>query len=502
MVFNIVGDIRILKHNEAQLVVDSEDQGIIREIYEYYTFYAEGYKFSPAYRNKYWDGKIRIYHLKDQRLPYGLLKQTYEFAQSRGYTIDLEDDVKHEWPERKDVEDYISNLSISIGSKFISPRDYQLDACIHAISHKKCILLSPTGSGKSLIIYIMGRYFLDNHPGKILIVVPTTSLVAQMSKDFDNYSNQDPTFDGENDIHQIYSGKEKFNIQSPIVITTWQSAIKLPTDWFSQFGMVIGDEAHTFKAKSLTTIMNRLTNAHYRIGTTGTLDNALVNKLVLEGNFGPQYKVTTTKDLMENDTLAQLNIKCLVLKYKDELRKNAKSFKYQEEIGFIVSHEKRNNFIVNLTCDQEGNTLVLYNLVEKHGKPLYDLFINRVGKERKVFFVSGAVNAEERERIREITENEKNAIIVASSGTFSTGINIVNLNNIVFASPTKSQIRVLQSIGRGLRKTDDGKPTTVFDISDDLSWKRKKNYTLNHAIERIKIYAKEKFKVETYEVPI
>ena len=140
--------------------------------------------------------------------------------------------------------------------------------------------------------------------------------------------------------------------------------------------------------------------------------------------------------------------------------------------------------------------------MEKHGKPLYELFLKKVEKKRKVFFVSGSVNAEERERIREITEKEKNAIIVASSGTFSTGINLVNLNNIVFASPTKSQIRVLQSIGRGLRKTADSKPTTVFDISDDLSWKKKKNYTLNHAIERNKIYSKEKFQTKIYEVPL
>jgi superfamily II DNA or RNA helicase len=323
-----------------------------------------------------------------------------------------------------------------------------------------------------------------------------------MSKDFANYSALDDTFDAESEIHQIYSGKEKFNFDASVVITTWQSAIKLPSQWFFQYGMVIGDEAHTFKAKSLTTIMNRLVNADYRIGTTGTLDNAIVNQLVLEGNFGPQYKVTTTKKLIDSDTLAQLSIKCLVLKYPDESRKIVKSFKYQDEIDYIVSYEKRNKFIVNLTCDQKGNSLVLYNLVQKHGKPLYELFQDKVKGKRKVFFVSGAVNAEERERIREITEKEKNAIIVASVGTFSTGINIVNLNNIVFASPTKSQIRVLQSIGRGLRKTTDGKPTTVFDIADDLSWKSKKNYTLNHAIERIKIYAKEKFQTKTYEVPI
>ena len=496
--------LKVSKENEAKLIIESEDSGILRELYEYYTFFADGYKFMPAYRNKFWDGKIRLFDLRTQQLPYGLLTQTLDFATERRYDINVDESIRFSWPEKDDLKKYIEESHISINGKSINPRDYQLDAFIHAARHKRCILLSPTGSGKSLIIYLLVRYFLDNsNKGLIsLIVVPTTSLVAQMSKDFANYSALDDTFDAETEIHQIYSGKEKFNFDASVVITTWQSAIKLPPQWFFQYGMVIGDEAHTFKAKSLTTIMNRLVNADYRIGTTGTLDNAMVNQLVLEGNFGPQYKVTSTKELIDSDTLAQLNIKCLVLKYPDESRKIVKPFKYPDEIDYIVSYEKRNKFIVNLTCDQSGNSLVLYNLVQKHGKPLYELFQNKVKGKRKVFFVSGAVNAEERERIREITEKEKNAIIVASVGTFSTGINIVNLNNIVFASPTKSQIRVLQSIGRGLRKTTDGKPTTVFDIADDLSWKSKKNYTLNHAIERIKIYAKEKFQTKTYEVPI
>lgn len=496
--------IKISKHNEAKLIVESEDSGILRELYEYYTFFAEGYRFMPSYRNKIWDGKIRIFDLRTQQLPYGLLKQTYEFAKERGYAISLDPTVKHEWPSKEDVTKYISELPLSVNGKVITPRDYQIYASIHAIRNKRSILLSPTGSGKSLIIYMLIRYFLahSNKNLPVLVVVPTTSLVAQMAKDFENYSKNDKCFVAEKEVHQIYSGKEKFKFVASIVITTWQSAIRLPSKWFLQYGMVIGDEAHTFKAKSLTRIMNRLVNADYRIGTTGTLDNSMVNQLVLEGNFGPLCKVTSTKKLMDTDTLAQLNIKCLVLKYPDESRKIVKAMKYSDEIDYIVNYEKRNNFIVNLTCDQSGNSLVLYNLVQKHGKPLYEMFQNKVKKGRKVFFVSGAVNAEERERIREITENEKNAIIVASVGTFSTGINIVNINNIVFASPTKSQIRVLQSIGRGLRRTDDGKPTSVFDIADDLSWKKKRNYTLNHAIERIKIYAREKFQTKTYEVPI
>lgn len=493
------------KKDESKVLLRSDDSGILMELSEYFTFYAEGYKFMPAYRNKLWDGKIRLFDSRSQTIPYGLMKRVAEFCYERGYKLVYDETLKnHSFYEREDLEKFINESTISLKDKLIKPRDYQLDAIIHGIQNKRAILISPTGSGKSLIIYMMMRHYLSHEMDKkVLVVVPTTSLVEQMYKDFESYSWQDESFDVEDDVHRIYSGKEKINFEASVVITTWQSAIKLPLSWFSGYGMVIGDEAHTFKAKSLTTIMNRLVNAGFRIGTTGTIDDAISNKMTLEGNFGPVYKVTTTKELIDADTLAQLTIQCLVLKYSDEERKACKGLKYQDEIDHIVGHEKRNRFIVNLTCDQQGNSLVLYNLVEKHGKPLYNAFVEKLkGTGRKVFFVSGAVNADERERIREVTEKEKNAVIVASVGTFSTGINIVNLHNIMFASPTKSQIRVLQSIGRGLRKTEDGQGTTIYDLADDLSWKKKKNYTLNHAIERVKIYAKEKFKYKIHEVPL
>ena len=493
------------KKDEAKVHLSCDDSGILMEIGEYFTFYADGYKWMPAFRNKLWDGKIRLFDSRSQTIPFGLMQRVAEFCQERGYKLVYDKSMKTDgFFERSDLEEFINESTISIKDKLIKPRDYQFDAFVHGIQNKRAILISPTGSGKSLIVYMMMRHYLSHEMDKkVLIVVPTTSLVEQMYKDFESYSWQDESFDVNEDVHRIYSGKDKTGFEASVVITTWQSAINLPQSWFSVYGMIIGDEAHTFKAKSLTTIMNRLVNAGFRIGTTGTIDNALSNQMTLEGNFGPVYRVTTTKELIDSDTLAQLTIQCLVLKYSDEERKLCKGLKYQDEIDHIVSHEKRNRFIVNLTCDQSGNSLVLYNLVQKHGKPLYDAFVEKLkGTGRKVFFVSGAVNAEEREKIREITEKEKNAIIVASVGTFSTGINIVNLHNIMFASPTKSQIRVLQSIGRGLRKTEDGQGTTIYDLADDLSWKKKKNYTLNHAIERVKIYAKEKFIYKIHEVPL
>ena len=196
---------------------------------------------------------------------------------------------------------------------------------------------------------------------------------------------------------------------------------------------------------------------------------------------------------MDNKQLANLKIVCCSLNYKDEERKDMKKKTYQEEIDWLVTNPERNEIIKNLTIAQEGNTLVLFQFVEKHGKVLYPLIEKAVDKDRKVFFVYGGTDTEVREEIRAITEGQNDAIIIASYGTFSTGINIRNLHNIVFASPSKSRIRNLQSIGRGLRRGNKKVVCNLFDIGDDLSWKSHKNYTLNHLIERIKLYNEEGF---------
>ena len=340
------------------------------------------------------------------------------------------------------------------------------------------------------------RYLLTSFDKDVLIIVPTTSLVEQMYNDFKTYG-----YDVEKNCHKIYSGKDK-NTSKRIVISTWQSIHRFQKEWFARFGTVFGDECHGFKSKSLTTIMNKCTEAEYRFGTTGTLDGALTHELVLQGLFGKIYRVTSTRALQDNDTLAKLNIRRIVLEHNEKIRKKFGKKTYQEEIEFIVTNNRRNNFIKNLTLDLKGNTLVLYNYVEKHGKPLYNLMKDEITEGRKIFFVSGETAATDREAIRAIVEKQKNSVTVASLGTFSTGINIRNLHNIVFASPSKSQIRVLQSIGRGLRKTDDGRSTTLYDIVDDITWKTRKNYGILHADERLRIYGREKFNHKTYRVSL
>lgn len=504
--------VRLFLKDNAMILVDT-DQGIKMELSERFTYFVPGYKFMPAYRRKVWDGKIRMFNQQTGELNAGLYHKLRAYCSQRGYTISLEQSrFGHPGMVNKLDMDKFNLFLQNINLPFM-PREYQYNAIVHGLTNKRAILLSPTGSGKSFIIYIIARWLLHNEidfgqlPSrneKILLVVPTTGLVEQMYQDFKDYG-----YDVDNNVHKIYSGQDK-DTDKPIIISTWQSIYKLPGKWFEQFGAIIGDECHGFKSKSLASIMNKSRNADYRFGLTGTLDGAETHELMLEGVFGPVYKVTTTKKLQDDDTLAPLKINILLLQYPEEVCKDImrpregtdKKKIYQEEIDFIVTHEGRNKLIRNLAVDQSGNTLVLFQFVEKHGAVLYEMIRDAVGDNRKVFFVHGGTDSTDREAIRKIVETQKDSIIVASLGTFSTGINIKNLHNIIFANPSKSQIKVLQSIGRGLRKSDDGRVTKLYDIADDLHYEGKKNFTLIHSGERIKIYAKEQFNYKIIPIPI
>lgn len=479
----------------SMLYIDCE-AGIAAELSEFFSFYVPGYKWIPSYKNKVWDGKIRLFNRMNGELSAGLYVYLLKFCKERGYTLDTEE-TEYGFPFREEpVPEFDEFLEAS--SLPFPPRTYQKTAVLAALQRSRAILLSPTGSGKSFIIYLILKYYMEliEEKGKILIIVPTTSLVEQMYADFEEYGML-----VENACHKIYSGKDKIT-KKKVIISTWQSIYKYPKKWFEQFGMVIGDECHGFKSKSLSSIMNKATQAKYRFGTTGTLDGTQTHKLVLEGLFGPVYNVTKTKDLQDDGTLAPLDIKVLLMNYPKEIRENFGNKTYAEEIDWIVGNSYRNKFIRNLALDASGNTLVLFQRVESHGKPLFELISNKAEEGRKVFYVSGETDTSDREAIRKIVEKQKDAIIVASLGTFSTGINIRNLHNIIFASPSKSQIKVLQSIGRGLRQSDDGRTTKLFDIADDLHWKQHKNFTLLHSAERVKIYEKEQFNYKIIKVDL
>jgi len=484
--------------DKEKLVISNVDEAYVRiqcseglayELHSHFEFMVPGAQFSPQYKARLWNGKVYLFSLKTRQIYRGLVPNIIKFCEEREYDYEYDNEIYDEEFSIAEAKEFIKTLNLKNN---IEPRDYQIDAFVHAIRSRRSLLLSPTASGKSLIIYLIMRYI---NARKTLIIVPTTSLVSQLASDFQDYG-----YDSDKLVHKIYSGQEK-QTDKTAVIATWQSLYKLPKEYFTEFDVVIGDEAHLFKAKSLADIMTALVNARYRIGTTGTLDGTKTHRLVLEGLFGSVRKVITTKELMDNKIVAQFNIKCLLLKHPESICQAAKNFTYQQEIEYLVLNENRNRFITNLALSLTGNTLVLYQYVEKHGRILHKIMEEKaIG--RKVFFVSGEVDGDAREDIRKIVEKETDAIIVASFGTCSTGINIKNLHNIIFASPSKSRVRNLQSIGRGLRTSATKDSAVLYDIADDMRYKRHENYTLKHFAYRVQIYSEEKFVFKIYKIDL
>ena len=485
--------VKIRKINEAFMKIEA-DQGVMRDISEHFTFFADNYKFMQRYKIGMWDGKIRLLNLLTGKIYVGLLPRVLEVCKSLNYKV-VFDDVNDFTPNsitKSDLEAWVKTLNLPF-----NPRDYQFKSLHDMVNRKRMVVLSPTGSGKSLIIYMFIRWFLSEYPNeKLMLVVPNVHLVNQMYHDFEDYSSKN-LWNVEKYCKKIYSGQDK-SFESSIIITTWQSVYKLKPTKFTPFKAVISDECHLAKATSLIAILEKMKNAEYRFGTTGTLDDINLNELTLCGLFGDVKRHVTTKTLIENKHLSSFRIKYITLKYPDDECKVVCKMDYNDEINYILDHEKRNKFLKNLCKHLTGNTLILYTYVEKHGSVLSDILSDIEDKE--TFFIHGGVNPTLREEIRKDVESKDNCLIVASYGTFSTGVNIKNLHNVIFASPTKSKVRSLQSIGRGLRLGENKDGCILFDICDDFCVKRKSNYMVKHGNERLKIYYKENFDIEMVNV--
>ena len=457
------------------------DDGIAQEISDAFTFFVPNYKFHPKFRARIWDGKIRLFNNRSRTLYCGLNSKIEEFCKDRGYEIEYLDDFSPNEYSLIEGDKFIKSLNTPLDQ-----RDFQTKTFVDAVRQGRGLILSPTGSGKSALIYFLLRYYNK----KTLIVVSQTDHIHQMASNFAKYGY-------ELDVHKIHAGQEKYSDEF-VTISTWQSIYKMDEDWFSQFDIFVGDEAHKFKAKMLTGIMENTGLIEHKFGFTGSLDGTLTNSMVLEGLFGSIIVSGTTAEMIDQGYLSPLKIKCIVLKYPDDQRKEVSKLDYQQELEWLFANKRRNTFIKNLALSLKGNTLVLFRYVDKHGIPLYNSIKDEA--DCPVYYVSGKVPGEEREQIRSIVNEHEKSITVASLGTFSEGVDIPHLHNTIAASPSKGVIRIKQSIGRGLRTADSKEQHTYFDIADDLIWKNRKNFTIRHFQERVLLYNKEEFEYKIYPV--
>lgn len=463
------------------------EPGILMELADAFTWYAPNYRFNPKYKRGIWDGRISLVNRLSGQVYAGLAHRIKKFCDSRDYTFSFDPELAYSEVTEETIQDFISSLNVPPS---IEARDYQLKSILKCIQSHRRTLLSPTNSGKSFIIYVLIRWYQEQYGIKPLVVVPSIQLVNQLASDFYEYG-----YTGT--VHKSTDGlSTSTDIESDLVITTWQSLdngkTKKPKSWYQQFGMVVGDEAHTYTATCAIRIFSNLTQCKYRFGTTGTLADDKLNQATLEGLFGAQYVSSTNKELISKGYSSKLKIKCIVLKYPDELKKLCKTLTYHDELNLITTNEARLDFISKLSQSLNGNKLIFFRLID-HGKAIFDKISEH---SNSVHYIDGSISSDEREAIKQQLESETGCTLVGSLGTTSTGVNIKHLHHMLAASPSKSKIKVLQSIGRMLRTHETKTHATLYDIVDDLSWKNRTNYTMLHFYERIKMYDAEEFDYE------
>lgn len=502
---NIKMHLKVIKKNESFCNLEFSDFAIKEMIFKEFSFRPEGYKFMPKFRMGKWDGFVRLYDRFRNLFPLGLVSKLYYFCVKKNIVIEFENfDKSNTIFNENYVLDYAENI-LKLPFKI---RDYQLDGVLKGLSERHCILLSPTGTGKSLIIYIILRLVLKyNKKFKILIVVPTLSLIDQMVGDFDDYA-VNTTLNFNNLCQKIYSGACK-QINKQIVVSTYQSLENIEPEYFEQFGALLVDECHTgsLKGNVNNKIASYCINAKYKIGFSGTLQDAQVNLYSLISSFGQIFQLTKTINEIERGNLSKIIVRQIVLHYPendckdfynglDELESDEGSsapvvFNY--EIDWINNKPYKSNLILDICEKYANNTLILFKRTE-FGTSLFSrikfAFINR-----KVFLVTGLTEKEEREKIRAICEKHNNCVIVANYRIFSTGINIKNLHNVIFGESVKSKITTLQSIGRSLRLNNNKEIANVFDIVDCIRFEDRENIIFRHSASRGDIYEKESFEV-------
>ncbi|ACV50053.1 DNA helicase UvsW [Delftia phage PhiW-14] len=474
----------------------SGDSGVMEDVYEY--FKLEDPDFRPNKYSRY-DGKIRLFDKRTGKFPYGLLHVLLELTTQRRWSYNLDPELLKDFRAipKQETDEWAKTLLLHDKGKPIEPYDYQLEGLHLAANNNRITLLAATAAGKSLLQYMMVRFYL-NAGMRILLIVPSINLVSQMVSDFKNYSSANG-WDAEGNVHMICEGATPWT-SKPVVVATWQSLKNLPEEWFHQWDMMIGDECHTFSAECLTYIGKNCINARNRYGLTGTLKKGRNHPLQVQQHFGPVRRLVTAKQLQDSGRAAKTRVIMIQINHKSEDRVAlAQDRDYQKEIEFIISNEYRNRIIKNICLSAKGNTLVLFDRIDTHLELVKKMLEGNDSVLVRV--IDGDVANADRDVIKAEMEGVaagKPVVLLATSGCVSTGVSIKNLHNLVFTHPSKSSVKVIQSIGRTIRLHDSKEVATIYDLVDDLSYAGWINHALRHASERLAIYDEEQHPVETH----
>jgi len=471
------------------------------ELKEFFSCYVPNYKFNPKYKARMWDGKISFFNVHDRTLPIGLLKFIKPFLVKYDYKVHFMFDrtILSNDLEQKDLLPFYDALYDGLK---IYPRDYQQEAIFAALKNKRGVLESATGSGKSIIIYSLIRYMMEDVDGKVLLVVPSINLVNQMFSDFSEYG----WYDSYDDVTLLYGKSKNYDPNKKVLISTWQSVYKKTPGFFKQFGGVLVDETHGAKSASIQTVLKKCTNAEYKLGLTGTLPTEKVDRYNIFGYLGPVIYKLKSKELIDRGYLTDIKIVNMHVRYPQEDIQLNKSQNYAEEIDLIINKPERQRVLKYIMdskyVSSDQNTLILAQRIN-HIDNIVE-YLQKEYPEKEILRIDGKTDPDERERVRKYVESNDGIILVATYGTLSTGVNIPKIHHVIFASFYKSKIKVLQSIGRGLRKHKSKDIIIIWDLIDDMRWEKKKrknskekiglNYAYQHFLERLEFYKDQGFK--------
>lgn len=504
--------IRVRRRNHSHAEVDA-DRSVLQELSDHFSFYVEGYQFQPKFKYGSWSGKIHLFKIQSRLLPLGLAgRELDQFADMNGFDVVREDESEPavcDW-SYEGISEWVRGIPVYSGGDRITPHDEQVDSVALALTEQRAILNLPTSSGKSLIQALIARWLSEYRQGTTLIIVPSVNLVSQMQADLVDYR-----LFTENQIQGISGGASKVIQEgTKVVVGTWQTLSKMDKTWFNGFMSVLCDEAHLATGPNISKLIEqRLTHCPIKIGLTGTVKKARANKMQLKGQFGPIHKPTSTSRLIEQGKISPLNIKMLCLKYGTEESKSVRRLKYKQEMDWLCEHRKRNEIISRLAVkhavDQGENVMVLYNFTA-HGENIMEKIreLYGPGADKRVHMISGKMGKEKREKLRQAAEKTTGMILVSSVAIMGTGVSIKNLHCAIFAHPSKSEVRTLQSLGRTLRKHKDKESATLIDIMDDTTAKQRgnktklesANYSYKHGAERLKMYAEESLQVNRHVI--
>lgn len=494
-----MASITIIHENSSNVLVKCDNEGVAQELVDMFTFQQPGF-----HKNRWtkWDGTVRLYNKASCKLPHGLWMNVAVYAKKQGYTLDIDPILMKKIDlDDKEFDEWVADMKLSSKGEDITPHDYQSEIVKDFIKHRRVTALAATSAGKSLSIYLCVRYALMNieDDEKILILVPSINLVNQLYADFEDYSKKDKDFDTNLFVHKIFGGQDKYT-RKPVIISTWQSMANIESnEYFECFNSIIVDECHTADAKQITAVVSKCRNAQHRLGLTGTLKSNKVSHLQVQGLFGAVRRYVTAKELIDEGKATKVIVNMIELQYPTRECFDLKDAAYTTEIEYILQHEKRKKAILGLATTLKGNSLFLFDRIEGHLE-----VIRQALEERGINYrvICGGVGREEREEIRQGMEDEENCILLGSYGTMSTGISVRRLHNVVFCHPSKSVVRVLQSLGRGMRLHDTKEVCNLYDIVDNLKFDKSWNHCMRHASERYGYYASEKHPIKIKKIKL